>query len=302
MRKRITIIMTIILLMICTKNVNAEEAWPKSFSYNSYTYTVENVSLYVYEYNNDSQEDSIKYKNESPTTTIGLGAGDYTISPEAKDGSIQGISAIIIDLNLNVSADSLRQLLSEQIASVTQNEAKSYMVDLVVGYKITAYPDNLQYAYKANTLRSSSDSVMSVISTNGINLEETNTQVLNTIVIDRDSASGEAYLFYEDEYRSDNGVGLFALNYTLLTEEEYTSISSTPAETSQIVMFHNLNNIDEVIANASNIKQSDISDVIPNQVRVPSTAWNHSSPKILLGILFMLFGTVTISKVLLNNN
>lgn len=302
MKKKIMIIMTIITLMLCIKDVNAEDAWPQSFTYNSYTYSIEKVSLNVYEYNDDSSEGRTNYSNESPTTTIDLAASDYTIAPDSKDSTILGIPAVLINLNLNVTNSSLTQLLASQMTAVEQDSKKSYLVDLVVSYKITAHPDNLAYAYKANAIRSQSGSVMGVVNTNGITLDSTNTQVINTIVIDKNDDSGEVYLYYEDQYASDNGVGLFAFNYTLLTEGEYTDVTATPPTTSQIVMFHNLTNIDELVANAASIKPGSTPQPTPEQVKVPSTAWGNSSTSVLFGILLMMIGTFTVSRVLLKNN
>ena len=313
MKKRLMIIVTIIMYILCTRDVNAENAWPQSFSYNSYNYTIEKVSLYVYEYDEDSpeitdengvtsKEDSQRYMSENQTTIIDLGAEDYTISPEAKESSIQGMPAILIDLNLNLTTDSLKKLLASQMTIVEQNEKKSYMVDLVVEYTFTSYPENFHYAYKSSVLRSIFNSFMGVANSNGIVLSNKNTQVLNTILVDRNSETGEAYLYYEDQYTNDNGVGLFALNFTVLTEEEYTNLSEAPSSTSQVIMFHNLNNIDDLIGDINKIRKSDLPETFPEQVRVPSTAQNSSKSSTLFGVIFMMFGTLLVSKVLLKNN
>lgn len=162
MKKKITSIFVLLLLMIGISNVNAEEKTEikkvgegENFvvKYNDENqFTVKGISLNIYEENEETKnEDSEKYFNEQPLKTINIPLEDIEISPTYKEDKVFGNPTLYINLNYNLTEEKLRSYLQEQIESVT--EEKSYIVDIMLNYSLDSYPSEYTKFYRYQFLR-----------------------------------------------------------------------------------------------------------------------------------------------------
>ena len=258
--KKIKIIGIILLMFITTNVYAAPVAWPSTFTYGDYEYEITGVKLNIYEMKLDSENgnnvddnDSNNYLTKNPTDTFNLDPADFTIEPEYKDDKMDNIDATYINLNLNITKEHLENLLADEIAAVTTN--KAYYVDLVVTYKLLNYPNTYQHFYQLNTLSIFAEDELDTGPTEtNIALEQE--QVINTIIIEK-TESGPTELNYETRI-GDNFLQIFITNYLALSKDGMASWGINP---DYIIMFHNVENIEELIESYNGINDYDEDDV-----------------------------------------
>lgn len=273
--KKIKII-GIILLMFITTNVYAEPvSWPNTFTHGDYTFDITGVKLNVYKMETDSNdEDSIletdknNYLNQIPTKTYNLPTTEYTINPEAIDETWNENDTTFINLNLNLTTAKLGTILQEEIANTT--DSKRYIIDLVVSYKLTNYPNTYQHFYSFNTMK---DWFMKedLDTPREIDITAEQQQVLNIISIEKDE-EGAVELFYESEIDEGHLIEIYIDNYLILSQTEATSFEDI---TGKIIMFHNIDNIEKILEEVD----TNFDDYTEDELLNPATATEPAAPK-----------------------
>ena len=130
-------------------------------------------------------------------------------------------------------------------------------------------------------------------------------QVFNIALITFNEEENKAVLNYETTATQENGLGGWILNYLLFTKKEI-STESAATEDSYAIMFHNIDNIDFIIDNLSNIEESTEKEVNNNSISlkednqviaVPNTAKRASIFIGIIGIISLVSGIGLIWKI-----
>lgn len=329
MKKKITSIFVLLLLMIGISNVNAEEKTEikkvgegENFvvKYNDENqFTVKGISLNIYEENEETKnEDSEKYFNEQPLKTINIPLEDIEISPTYKEDKVFGNPTLYINLNYNLTEEKLRSYLQEQIESVT--EEKSYIVDIMLNYSLDSYPSEYTKFYRYQFLRGLVNGFENIFGDENVNpysdmeINPSNdiTQLLNSCLIEKkDDNVALTYYNSAEQLAAKDSLGQ-AINYLI---ESKTELKSGDSSFDKLILFHNLsdeeyfiNQIKEQSAeenidtpsseNFSLNPKTDISDEKTkddNQiVKVDNTSANKSSIIIFLSIFMIIIGVIVI--------
>ena len=320
------LIKTIILALLLVININvyAEDAWPKEITYNDFSILIEGFDLRVYKIDKDSPvhetnvttengtltgtitEDGENFINEVPIKIINLKASDFTINPEFKEEKLLDLNTIFIGLNLKLTKEKLQELLSEEYNQVSEN--RGYIVELVVNYQVTDFPEKYNYIYKKNLFRDMLTMYDQNSSTKVLDLTKTNYQSLNMISLMLKEGTNEKTIFYEDEIldNSDEDVSAYVYNYQLFsTTDEQTD------ETEAIgIMFHNITNIDKFIERSEELGSVDLEDFIyendvnpltSTAVKVDNTAAFRPNMVFIVGGVLLLYGIAFLLYATYNN-
>ncbi len=320
MKKHLKILI-IVLLVILNINVYAEDAWPRTINHNDFTISIEGFDLRIYKADADSPkkelvtttedgatitetttEDGEKYINEIPTKIINLNASDFTIDPEFKDEKFLKVNTSFINLKLNLTKEKLQELLSEEYNQVSEN--RGYLVELVVNYKVTSYPDKYAYTYKYNFFHD----LVGAFSTsyhanNTLDTSKTNYQVLNMIALRVKEGTEEKEIFYETTLTDDHNkdVSVYVLNYQLFSEVKDASDESK----STAIMFHNVSNIEYLIENINKIEtysiDREINPITSTMIKVPNTAAYKPNMFYIIGGILIMYGIVFLFFATYNN-
>lgn len=321
MKKVLSLIIVIISMLAI--NVYAEPTtWPKTFTNGDYEYKIEGVSLKVYQQRIDShneeqgnvlnEEDQNNYLNETPIRVIDLNPADFTINPEYKEDKLNNEATKFIDLNLNITKQKLEELLQTELTNTTSD--KHYQAELEVKYRLTRYPTKYQKLYSYNFIRAFYNTISQMFSANQstdtiykeVNPSESISQVINLVMTNYNSTTSKGELLYETAVTTENGMGSAILNYLVLSEAPITSPESLPTN-SELLMFHNIDNIDYLIENLKEIEETE-EDLLENpktdiveEVAVPNTAQRVQIYLFILGFTFVLIGFVPMIYILYNN-
>ncbi|MCI8459925.1 MAG: hypothetical protein HFE81_00880 [Bacilli bacterium] len=308
--------------------VNAEEptteekkTWPATLTYEDYEFSIDGIDLRIYKLNSDNEktttetdengltttittsEDAIKYIKDEPTKVINLTPADYTISPEYKEDKINGYSTIFIDLNLNITKEKLETLLSEELNQVS--DKITYITELVVNYKLTKVNDRYKYFKNVNTIKEMMNLFMPDIGrgkgVTGINMA--NSQVFNIAFLGLDGEKNKS-LGFESTLSEESDNSVYLLNYLALSSREMNNESAEEIE--QLVMFHNVDNIEYLIENFKKIEDN-AKDEIKNStenpvddaqvVKVDNTAMEVPKYVYIMSIISMVLGAISIILV-----
>ena len=342
MKKKLLIIVLLLgLLIVPAKQVFATDtggddeptttgAWPKEFTHGDYTFTVNDIVLNVYkmdltENNNggsNTEDESMNaYINETPTRTITLDPTQFTINPTYKEAKFFKRDASYIDLGLNLTKEKLQELLSAEIAATSKT--RGYIVDVVVKYEVSEYPDKYQYIYPRNLMREQFKSVMSMANaTVGTvvrniplaDMSEEQSQVFAGVMLNIDEESDTVKMTYDTEVSDESSAATFAYNGLLFMEKEDGSEDNDE----YALVFHNVDNVDALIADIKEIEGwldfdfgsidwenifSDMEWTIEDKeatqnVAVPNTAKSFPMQLYIFSVIVMLSGLAIIVQQL----
>lgn len=292
------IVLVLVLFTVLIIPVNAASAWPKSFTEGEYTYSIEGVVLNVYEIQESFDDFSQKYTYDvSKKRTIDLSAEDYTINPTYTKTMINSIDSLLININLNITKDKLEQLLQNEINDAIGG--KSYDIDMSVKYKFTNYPSKYKDIYKVDINHDETKYTEVQIPpqfgkepVKKINLSETNEQVINMMRIvpynqkEENNLNGKGELVYSKNPGPSSSE--IYMDYISLYENTRTSNSDTP---SFIIMFHNIDNIEQLIAPSSS-EQTSVSQQGNEVVKVEDTASSFPIILYIISVVLLLFGSI----------
>ena len=303
---------------------NTQTTWGLDYTTNDYDYTIEGVVLKIYKLdsnntvtstNNDNgttstvttNEDSIAYINGVPTKTVNLAKSDYTINPELSKNKLGEINTSFVDLKLDLTKEKLESILEEEINSTTKDI--SYIIEISLKYKITRYPEKYRYFLNINSLRFliSAFGSPEITYTPETNINETLSQVLNIVIIEKKDENSETKLTFETELNKDNNISSYIFNPLILSEEEIDFASSNndliKPDKAEYLLFHNISNIQFLIDNYNTIEndtnneaQDTIKDTIKDlEVEVPNTSKNKSIVIAMIGTIITLTGVILIA-------
>lgn len=309
-------------------NTDTPESWALNYTSTDYDYTIEGVTLKIYKIDKNStttqtttdpngntstvivNQDLLAYINGTPTKTINLNKADFTINPEIKNDQLTKIKTTFVNLNLDLTKEKLGTLLADEISSTTADV--SYMVEVVVNYKLTRFPEKFKYYQNSNLLRTT----MSVLAQSGtgiifdpsVDINDTISQVVNIVSIQK--ADTESVLLYDTEMTADNDLMSYIFNPLVLSEVDLgdTTIRDEPVDPTkeELLLFHNISNIQYLIDNINKVEQSSYNDakdtltdtVSDLEVQVPNTGKNDSIIIAMFGTVILLTGLMIIGYVL----
>lgn len=305
-------------------NVNAESeaAWPKTFTYQEYEYTIEGFELRVYQLDarkkvttktekdgitieKTTSEDMENYFQNNPTKVINLSPTEYTINPEYKEDKLNGSNAIFINLKLNMNKEKLEVLLQEEMAQVTKDI--SYIGEVVVKYKLTKAPVDYQYFQNINTIKEllrliAGDTDDNSHRLTGLNVSNSQVIGATNLSLNEDGVKKFEYDRVLSDKTDNTG---FGLNYLVLDTSE--SITDENSSDRQLFMFHDFDNIEYLIQNYQKIEDGageNIKENITNEqdnaqvVKVDNTGAKLSKCVYIIGILSIILGTIIIVLVI----
>lgn len=271
--KKIYKILILIFVILMQINVNAEESvpitsLPKQYSYDGYEFTIEGFELRVYEIaeNNAEGEDNKwmeNYANNEPDITIPITDGTITISPTMTSSELHEFPTSLVDLNLNLTNEKIKELLNDK--GLTPTLEKSYFSEIVVKYKLTTSKIESAHMYNVSTFRTLVNFISGSEWRDEVSLNTTISQPINVALYSYNSETNNSDLVYETTITEENDIGLFILNYLGLSIDE---MSDTNDSINDILMFHSIDNIDYLIDNLNDI-EDDADDVL-NHPTVPS--------------------------------
>lgn len=301
MKKKVLLFLLIVVTMISTIQVNADEAWPKSFTYGDYQYSVEGVILNLYEITETEDNDgettrsSINFLHDEPTRTIDISAEGYTINPEYKERKVGYSDGLIIDINLNITKEQIEALLQNELT----NDNKEYLVELAVKYKFTQMPDIYTHTYKVNILKSLMNLFVENSSNdlNLINMKETNYQVLDLMSIERTDTGKKLDVDLNPTRESSYATG--SINYQALFKNAVTSSEETPA---YVIMFTNNDNVDNILDALIAIEEEEKQELASNSnknddkqvVKVDDTSLSTQIYLYTISLIALLLGSILI--------
>jgi len=239
--------------------------WGNDYTHWEFKYSIEGVDLRVYPIDSGKtttvttiedggtitmteNEDMKKYIREEPERIIPLNPEDLEINPEYKRGTLVDYNTLFIDLNLNLTKDYLESILSDEISNTT-NE-KSYIVDVVVKYKLKEYPTNFQYFFGVNFLRLIGG-IFTESSNMEVNINNTISQVINVATISKEDSDSEALVKYDTELNDDNDLFSSIISYLILSEEDFEGISLIDL---RLIWWFDENNYNEEYVDSSKVQ------------------------------------------------
>lgn len=306
-------------------------AWPLDFSLEDFNIKIEGVELRVYQLdstktttttttNDDgttstttTNEDSIAYINGTPTKTITLNAEEYTMEPEGSNDKLGDINTTFIDLKLNLTEDKIRSLLSEEMDNTTKDI--SYIVEVVLNYRITEYPDRFKYFMNVNMMRLlmglfGSMTNSGITYTPTVSMDDTISQVINIAAIQKENEDSDVELYYETELNDSNDIVSYIYNPLVFSEEEINMSLSTEdtvdSTKTQYLLFHNVSNIQYLIDNFKKVEDETTEEakdtvkeaVTDLEVNVPNTSQTKNILLVMISIVLLMSGSMMILYVL----
>lgn len=280
--KKSRIIVLIFLSLFIIGNticVKADTPVDETYTHGEYKFKINGIKLNVYKMEEDptlsdggiKEEDNENFSNKIPFRTYNLESTDYTINPEIKDTTISGLDTLLIDLNLNITDEKLRTILQQELSETTDN--MNYMIDLVVRYQLTEYPEKYTYFYDMNAIRDLDLSFTNESGPKETTITEEQNQVFNLIAITINEETNEKEIIYETEWTAENNLALYNMNYLALSSEKITNWTTKPQK---IMMFHSLSNMDELISTLAEVEQDDENE---GALINPSTSMETSGNK-----------------------
>ena len=239
----------------------------ETYTYWDFEYTIDGLYLDVYPEDSSKtvtvvetgedytmtttdNEDTINYLNGKPAKTIPLSTENFMVNPEYKEGKYTIYDMSFIDLNLNLSKADLESLLQNEIKDTTVD--KSYVVEVVLKYKLNKYPANFKYFRNINTWRFAAMMFSflnpSLAAEDGndmfdVNINKSISQVINIAVISKEDESSDVVIEYGDELGEEELS--YLLNYLMLSEED---IDSEPdASKVKCIMFYTVDGLEDLI-------------------------------------------------------
>ncbi len=337
MKKYILLLILPLLLFVTIPNVYADgddAPWPKVFQITdeNLQYLIEGISLDIYQTDKNSEQitvevnegtshgtitmskDEQNYINKVKTKTIELSPTEFSISPVYKKDLFLDIpSTLYIDIDLNLTKEKLQTLLAEEIQNTTAD--KHYIIDVNVKYQLQNYPEAYGYAYQLDYLRELVGAGLShTLPT--LTKNTSYTQAINRAVTSINEQTNEKSLDYEPNYNGTSDVLLIA-DLVVLSKnkiEKAGELDGDNADKVLGIMFHDMNNVDELIAAMKSSEtpttnpttdpgNNPITSYQPNEVvKAEDTAAFASYYIYIIGGLFLIIGVGLFSKILFKKN
>lgn len=321
MKKILTTFPIIVFFLFASINVYAEEqtitALPKAYTSGEYTYSIDGFELRAYEMNNsDDSEGLLNFIKGAPDKTIPLNDADLKISPETKDSTINDVPTTLVDVNFNITSAKLEQYLTN--AGLTATAEKSYLVEIVLNYKLTKGKIESAHIYNFNFAKTFFGSFMG--ENNGIQETALNTpisQTLNIAVVTYNNETSKSQAVYETTVTEENGIAAYVLNYLATST---TPVTGTNDAIDDILMFHNIDNVDYLIESLKKVEDDakedngdGMKDVITNNnnnsnnpngqvVKVENTAAKVPRHFWIISIMMIILGTSIIGYTVTKSN
>lgn len=266
-----------------------------------YDYTINSFAIRIYDIDMSNDKSVDNYVKETPDRVIELNnVSGLTIMPRATETTINNIPTTVIDLNLNLTTDKLRELLDEEIRNTTSE--KGYLVEVVYRYKLTKLVQNADWLTTVNTYRNKI-ATDETVKLKRENLNQEIVQTLNAGVLSYNNQTNEVEFLYSDDPIDDRTLVQFVINYLMLSS--YNSEGKNVPH--HLLMFHNVENMDKIITRYENdeIFEEDDNNGSNNQgqnVIIPNTASKISSYFYIISVLMIIIGAFVITKTLVRND
>lgn len=239
---------------------------------------------------NCTEESFSKYQRNEYAEEIEIPLSSVTFTPSTFAKDIDGLKMQIVELRADLTEEKITQLIEDKVSDVSDD--RIYVGELVVYYKVTASPSGLDKLYTVNVYKHTLyiiDALLNIFSPSSSNYEnpdkptelnEVNTQILNMI-----TATTDGITFYRKA--EDTEPVLSLLNYLGVSTTE-----DDPDSCSGGLMITNVQDIDYLVATLFSMNMEDPT------VDVPDTGWNKNILFIILGLLLMIIGIKTVTRVI----
>ena len=318
--KRVIFAILLVLTMISSINVYAEDIDVYEIGANKYQIEKFAIRVYPLDEENEqvSDESFIKYQTNQFTKEIDI--PNVTIDPRGYKEKIEEFDTQFVSLNTNITEDMVRNLLSTEISSVSAT--RSYIAEVVVYYKIYEADEKykkfyVENAYKAflkgfmsSTGGSDAESFTSQLSDNFAEVQKTDTiaQVINLISINQNE-----FKYASTAEGTDPLLSLY--NFLGLAEKD-----KEIEEPKELVIFTNISDLQYFVTQLKELYESgtdpdDPADPTPppvpptpqpanpkTSVNIPDTALDKSQIAIIIGIAMIMMGAGTTFFVLRKSN
>lgn len=304
MKKKIIKILLFVFILLGFNNVYAVPAdynssdLPQDFSTaetNGYNYKIERFALKIYNVNIADDHSDENYINKSPDKVINLNSKNIVFKPEASETTINGIPSTLVDLNLAITPNNLKDLLSEEVSTTTSE--RGYLIELIVEYKLSQVKDNNQLLINVNTYRNK-------LSNSDKNTKEalnnTITQTLNIAALSYNNITKSVELSFTNNPIENEVMIPFVINYLMLKKDATSNNSSTA---DNILMFHSVENMDKIIEKLADDMENNNRDNRPGEnVKIPNTAAETPKFIYILSFLMIIAGIYIITKTVTRND
>lgn len=352
MQSKVLKIFFIIAIAISIKNIQVyaldsvveQSNWPKKVILDDYEYIVEGFELQVYEFERDkdeennassetediikmpipTQESLNKYAEGKYIRSISIPLDNLIINPKHTLATQEEIlNFIMVNMNLNITKEQLELLLSEEMEKVTKD--KYYLVDMVMNYRFTRYPEKFKYVGRINfsrMLKGPSEIENLNVPILYTNITETVKQRINNMTITINQ-QGNKELYYTTELNLEEEFPIFSLitiaDAIILSEKEINinidlDIDKEPNIEDfafNLISFSNLNIPNFSSDSEANIKElksrlEDAIQVITDNtgsinntefVNVIDTAAKKTKLVYLISIFAVIVGTIVIVSI-----
>ena len=313
------------------ESTDEDLAWPKQYTFKDYKININGVFLNVYKLEkpeettgssssstDDENEMLYKYIKEEPTKVVTLDSKKFTINPELKEDELLGYKTLFIDLNLNLTKEKMKELLTEEINTASSDVA--YIVDVVVKFKMNEYPETYKNFRKFTLLRdtftmpfyysdkyNNTNEVATIGHNPVIDITKETSQVMNLAVIGKYNGSN-IELNYETKLSDENEWADYISNFTIISENEIdydTVLDNKDKDKIQLMMIHDVDNIDYYINYMKKLttRTNELDELIDKvmveqQVQVPNTALDKNKLWIMVGTITVLTGIILVAYTL----
>ena len=327
------LIILFIFIMIITFNVKADETsnWNKFYEHNDFKYTINNLNIKVYKWN---EEQVVDFNNL--VYTVPLTTDKYTINPTYIDSDIKQENSKVIgkgtfvDLNLNIEESEIKQILYDKFGNPKDT---GYTFTVEVTYTMEKIPSTYTFMYHASIY----DNLLHLGDSSFVfpkaELNKPQTQILGTGNYYQTIYFGDGVTMedtddiYEFDYSNGGLDDLYSRDYLWLRQNELTvndkvNLSYELDTNSYVFKLHNNDEIEKVINNFStwsNLDEDELQKELNNNgaqikevkksnqvVDVKDTVSNISLVMMVIGITTLLVGLALIIKCFesnkLNNN
>ena len=316
-------LLLLIVIGLFSINVNALDnpSWPINYSFgdnNEFTCNIEGFEVRIYPIDLDKKTTTtVNYDDGSTSTTTTmddlllyinnqynrkeeLNANNYEIHPEYKTDKLYGSDGLFVKLNLNMTKDKLEQIVAPELAAAT--EKKMYLIETVVKYKLTNYPQDYKYFSNDNFMKS----LYNLFINNKTNPATTEIgdsiyQVVGFSTITKEP-NKDAELNYNDTLSDENELASYIFNNLSLYKEKPLD-EDIP---NKIIMFHDVNNIQFLIDNVNAIEkyleeetklELDYKEYKSQNVKVGNTASSVPSLYYFIAFALIIIGISIITHV-----
>lgn len=305
---KILIFIFLLLGFANTYDVYAEEtplsSLPKTYKTSDtdgYEFNIKGFYLRVYEVNTTDDSTGInRFLHNNPNSTIELTSDELSIKPEYNVQEINGVSSTIVNLNLNLTKARLESFLTNEKSRTTNDTA--FIIEIVLNYELKTPKVNTTYMYNFNAVKYANTRNEDGFSMETVTLNSDVYQTLNIGLLYYDNRTNSVKLDYETSWDEDSiGLAGYVLNYLMLSNETFSDTNRTAED---LLLFHNVDDINYIISLASNGSTSEIDpsndpigDIIKKgqTVAVPNTAATIPNFVYIISLIMIILGSGVIT-------